>query len=142
MATNLTREDKFFQKKPVCVAAAILEVGDNILSTTDTYKLFNLPADALIIGADIFTLTQSDAATSASGVLGTTDGGNEIMTATDLKTAAGTHAGNFVGNINTGTGAGVYFGQTITGASTVGKYLVMVEYVEYNLATGMYTRFD
>ena len=43
----------------------------------------------------------------------------------------------------TGTGAELWLNTTITGAATaVAKYLVVVEYLEFNKATGEYTKFD
>lgn len=139
---NLTRNDKFYQKKSISVfAGALVEGQDGVLAETGNYKLANLPEDALITNAYVNVITASDAATTAAATLGTAEGGSQLLTAVNLKTAG--KQGTFAGQRMTGTGAELWLNTTITGAATaVAKYLVVVEYLEFNKATGEYTKFD
>ncbi len=145
--TDLTRLNDNFQKKGICIMAAPLIEGadvDNgeIAAATANHLLANLPKDAYITGAFVFTETVSDAATSAVLTLGASSGATDIMTAGDLATAGktGTVNSSF---INTGTGLEVWANITITGAATaVGKYRVIVEYIEHTKDTGEYTVFN
>lgn len=126
-------------KKQKSFFATELDVTDsNVGLVTKTLLLANLPADAIITDAFVFRTTASDAATSATIKLGTTDGGAEIMAAADLK---GTGAvGSLVAKQATGSGKGVYATLTITGAQTVGKFTVVIDYLEPKKATGELTR--
>ena len=139
---NLTRNDKFYQKKDISVfSGMIVEGQDGVLSETGNYKLANLPEDALIVNANVFVITASNAATSAAATLGVTEGGAQVLSAVNLKTAG--KQGTFAGQRLTGTGAELWLNTTITGAVTVpAKYLVVVEYLEFNKTTGEYTKFD
>lgn len=141
MATNLLQAKTFAQKKSVCIAAADVVEGTErgqVPATSGDYKIFNLPENATITGASIFVKSVSDAATTAVATLGTTEGGTEILSAGDLKTAGA--QGTFTGESDTGTGTPVFLGIDYTGAATaVGSYVVRIEYVEYTLNTGMYT---
>lgn len=139
----MTREDRFYQKKSECFFAAEVNEGTEsyeIGVTSDNYLLANIPPDAIITNAYIHVATASDAATSAVATLGTAEGGSEILSAADL-TSTGKE-GTFTGQSLTDTGKELYLGVTITGAATaVGKYKVVVEYLEYKKNTGEYTRF-
>ena len=85
---NLTRNDKFYQKKSISVfAGALVEGQDGVLAETGNYKLANLPEDALITNAYVNVITASDAATTAAATLGTAEGGSQLLTAVNLKTA-------------------------------------------------------
>jgi hypothetical protein len=139
--TDMTREDRFFQKKSECFFAAEVNEGSEsyeIPAASGNFLLANLPPDAIVTNAYIHVVTASDAATSAVATLGTTEGGNEILDAADLKVAG--EAGTFAGQSLTTTGKPLYLGTTITGAATaVGKYIVTVEYLEVRKNTGEYT---
>lgn len=126
-------------KKQKSFFATELDVTNSDVGlVTKTLLLANLPADAIITDAYVFRTTASDAATSATIKLGTTDGGAEIMAAADLK---GTGAvGSLVAKQATGSGKGIYATLTITGAQTVGKFTVVVDYLEPKKATGELTR--
>lgn len=139
---DLTREDRFYQKKSECFFAA--EVNEGVESyeidaVSGNYLLANIPADAIITNAYIHVETASDAATTNVATLGTAEGGTEILSAGDLKSTG--EQGTFTGQSLTGSGVELYLGVTVTGAATaVGKYKVVVEYMEYKKNTGELTR--
>lgn len=144
MAINKVREDRFAQKKSECFFAAEVNEGAEsyeISAATDDYLMANLPPNSLITDAYIMVDEPSDAATSAVAKLGTTEGGSEILSSADL-TSAGKQ-GTFASDpILTGTGVPLYLGVTVAGAATeVGKYILVVEYLEYRKNTGEYTSF-
>lgn len=140
--TDKTRVSTFFQKKSECFFAAEINQGtdDNeIAETTGNYLIANLPADAVITNAYVHVKTASDAVTSATATLGTTDGGSQIVSAANLKTTG--KQGTFAGQSLTGLGKELYLNVTVTGAATaVGQFIVVVEYLEYRKNTGEYTR--
>lgn len=142
MATDMTRENNFHQKKGVCLFASEVVEGTEdaqIAAGSGDFLLANIPLDAVITDAYIHVETVSDAATSAVATLGTTEGGSEILSAADLKTAVG-KVGTFTGQSLTLTGKPLYLGVTTVGAATnVGKYIIVVEYIEYTKNTGEYT---
>ena len=144
MSNDKTRANRFMQKKSECFFAAEVNEGsedweiDSADAETDNL-LANLPPNSIITNAFIHVKTVSDAATSATGTLGTTDGGAEILSAANLKAATG-KVGTFAGQSLTGTGVGLYLRIVYVGAVTnVGEYLVVVEYMEYDKNTGEYT---
>lgn len=145
-STDLTRINGYSQKKNITVFAGVVIEGADakqgeIPAASGNYVLAKLPPDAVITNAFVHVLTASDAATSAVATLGTAEAGSEILSAANL--AAVGETGTFTGQSLTTTGVDVYFGITITGAATtVGEYLVEIEYLEYTLNTGDYTRFN
>jgi len=138
---DMTRENNFHQKKGVCLfASEVIEGTDDaqIAAGSGNFLLSNIPLDALITDAYIHVVTASDAATSAVATLGTAEAGSEILSAADLTTVG--KEGTFTGQSLTTTGKGLYLGITTVGAATnVGKYIVVVEYIEYTKNTGEYT---
>lgn len=140
--TDMTREANFSQKKGVCLFASEVAEGTEsfeIPAATGNYLLANIPPDAIITNAYVQVKTASDAGTSATAKLGTAEGGTEVLSAANLKTLG--KQGTFTGHVETGTGAELYLGVTVTGAATtVGKYVVVVEYLEYRKNTGELTR--
>lgn len=136
-----TRENNFHQKKGICLFASKVIEGTedaNIAAGSGNFLLANIPLDAVITDAYIHVETASDAATSNVATLGTTEGGSEILSAGDLTTVG--KQGTFTGQSLTLTGKPLYLGVTTTGAATnVGKYIIVVEYVEYTKNTGEYT---
>jgi|SRR5690606_23892952 len=140
--TSLVRFGTHAQKKGICVAAYHVKEGtaqDQLPAGTDAdYHVGNLPPQAIILDASVFVVTASDDAVSATGTLGTTEGGTEIVSAADL-TATGDQ-GSFTGQSHTGTGVNVWLGVAYGGAPTnVGEYVGIVEYLEYTKNTGEYT---
>lgn len=141
--TDLSRTGELNQKKGICYFSGQINEGtDNgeISAANGDHLLGNLPPDAIITDAYIHVVTASDAATSATATLGTTEGGSEVMSAADLKTTG--EQGTFTGQSLTATGVPLYLGITYVGAATeVGEYVVAVEYLEFTKNTGEYTRF-
>lgn len=140
---NKLREDRFFQKKSESFFAAEVVEGAESYEIDGTasgnFKLANIPPNALITNAFIHVEAASDAATSNVATLGTTEGGSEILSAADLTTLG--EQGSFTGQSLTTTGKPLFLGTTVTGAATnVGKYVVVVEYMEYRKNTGEYTK--
>ena len=139
--TDMRREERFFQKKSTCYFAVELNEGTEsyeLAAGNGDHQLANLPDNAIITDAYIHVKTASDAATSATGTLGTTSGGTEILSAADLKATG--KQGTFTGQSLTGTGKTLWLGVTKVGAETaVGEYVVVVEYLEYRKDTGEYT---
>ncbi len=143
---NFTRGSKLNQKRTVSIfsgelnEAAVAVPNSSLIGIATGNELIAvLPPNSIITNAYLFTKTASNAATSAAFVLGTTEGGTEIMSAGNAKTLGKT--GTFTGMSDTGTGKNVYLGRTITGAATaVGKYVVVIEYLEYQKTTGEYTQ--
>lgn len=138
---DMTRENNFHQKKGVCLFASEVIEGTedaNIAAGSGNFLLSNIPLDAVITDAYIHVETASDAATTNVATLGTTEGGSEILSAADL-TSTGKE-GTFTGQSLTTTGKPLYLGVTTVGAITnVGKYIIVVEYIEYTKNTGEYT---
>lgn len=133
---DLRRIGTLNQKKGICVAAALLDF-DTLGAATASFQLFNLPPEAVITGAYVHVVKASDAVTSNAGSIGTAENGTEVLSSADLKVAG--KQGTFTGQSLTTTGKTIWFKQTVTGAATVGKFLVVVEYLEYNKNSGEYT---
>ncbi len=145
---SLTRALKNAQKRGVCLMTAIINEGTNAETDIDgittggvNYKIGNLPENAIIQDAYVFVETVSDAATSAVIDIGTTEGGTEIVAAADAATLG--DQGTAAAKQDTGTGVEVFLTKTTTGVATnVGEYVVVIEYVEYEKATGEYTSLE
>lgn len=127
----------FNQKREVRYMVARLPFSE-VGATTESFLVGNLPANCLVQDTYIFTLTPSNAATSDAVVIGTTDGGSELMSAGNAKTAGKT--GTFAGMTDTSTGKPVYVKHTVTGAKTAGEILAVIAYVEYERTNGEYTK--
>lgn len=140
---NLTRTKELAQKKSTCFFTAELDFEDNVPISADVYQLFTLPPNAMVLGASMFVVTPSDAATSATADVGF-DGGDTLIDGANLKSVADT---NLSGGTNAvvpqiaQTGGIVTFVPTYTGAATTGKWRVVIEYLEFEKNNGEYTRF-
>lgn len=138
------RTDDFAQKKGISYFAGVVKEGTDVQNgqipgaEAGSYHVANLPDNALILNAQVFTKTASDS-TTKTATLGTASGGAQIMTAANL-TLAGA-AGGFVGVQDTGTGVELWLNIANGSAdgTDVGEYVVYVEYLEYNKNTGEYT---
>lgn len=130
-----TRVGVTHEKKSRCLMTVIVDknVFDEYADASNNYLVGNLPPDALITDAYVFTEVASDAATVT---LGTTEGGTEILSAGD--TTAPGKSGTFTGESLTGTGKEVHM--TVDAAITTGKFIVFIEYSEYDLSTGDLTK--
>ncbi|UOF80212.1 hypothetical protein [Caudoviricetes sp.] len=142
--TSMTRAKKFNQKREPSIFVAELKVAaaenlmtGDIAGVTGNNLLGILPANSIITNAYVFVRTVSNAATSAAATLGTADGGAQILTGINLKTAG--KQGTLVGAVDTLTGVGIYLNRTITGAESAGNYFVVVEYTELTKTNGELT---
>lgn len=139
---NLTRYNGAHQKKAESIFAVELEVGTqpgDVAAASGSYLLGRLPANCLVENAYIFTKEVSDAATSAAATLGTAEGGTQLMTAGNLKALGKT--GTAAAMQDTGAGKELWLNLTFTGATTaVGKFMVVLKYLEYTKTTGELTR--
>ncbi len=146
--TNYTRASKFNQKRALSYftaelneAAAKNALTGDIIRTTDNELIGKLPPNSIITDAYLFTKVAGDAATTIVIALGKTEGGSEIFSAANGKALGKT--GTFTAQTaDTGTGVSLYLGRTVTGGGTnIGKYIVVVEYLEYTKETGELTNF-
>lgn len=144
MATqDISRKDVFAQKKSTCASSMTLDYTADIGTSADVYQLATLPPGCFITSASIVVITASDAATSATADLGLA-GGDTLISGANLKSVAGTVVSggtNAVVPQFLATGGILTIKPTYTGAATVGKFQVVVEYVEVDKTTGEYTRF-
>ena len=139
-STNLTQARNNSCKKQNSYFSTLIDVTDSSVGLVSTNLLLaNLPPNAIITDAYLHRVTVSDAATSATFKLGTTEGGAEVMAAADIKAATG-KVGSLVGQILTNSGKPLYGTLTITGAQTAGKFYVVVEYLEPTKMTGELTK--
>ena len=139
-STNLTQARNNSCKKQISYFATLIDVTDSSVGLASTNLLLaNLPPNAIITDAYLHRVAVSDAATSATFKLGTTEGGAEVMAAADVKAATG-KVGSLVGQILTNSGKPLYGALTITGAQTAGKFYVVVEYLEPLKSTGELTK--
>lgn len=132
MATvDLKRQDEFNQKKCISVASATL-VGGTDVTTTDTYELFNLPADCLVVDAYVSVAEAGDATRTAD--IGFA-GGAELIDDGSIAAVAVVKTNDLA--LETGTGKTVTM--VPSGAITQGKFIVTVKYIEYTKNSGEYT---
>lgn len=149
MATqNLTRKAGMHKRRKSEFMIAMLDYADvteiDITTSADVYQLAMMPVDALVLSAGMLVLTANDAATSAVADLGFS-GGDTLVDGGDLTSAAGTL-------LSGGTNAAIpqfvtaetpiTFLPTYTGATTEGKVLVYVEYIEIDKTSGELTNFS
>lgn len=137
MSIDLRRKGTLNQKKAICVASAVLDF-ETLGAATESFQLFNLPENAIITNAYVHVVTASNAATSATGIIGTAENGTQVLSAANMKTLG--KQGTYTGQSLTVTGKTIWFKQTLVGAApTVGEVIVVVEYLEYNKNSGEYT---
>lgn len=136
---NLTRKANNSSKKSKSYFATEIDVKDADVGLVSVNLLLgNLPPNAIITDAYVHRVTASNAATTATVALGTTEAGAQIMAAADIKGVG--KVGTLVGQILTGSGKPLYAALVITGAQTAGKFIVVVEYLEPNKVTGELTK--
>ena len=149
MATqNLTRKAGMHKKREERVFTAILDYSDtselDITTSADVYELFKLPANSYVTVAELLMLTASDSATSAAADVGFA-GGDTLIDGANLKSAANTKLSGgtnaVVPQLKT-TASTVTFKPTFTGATTVGKWLLRISYVEIDMTNGELTEFS
>lgn len=151
--TDLTRKKDFSQKKTLSVAAA--RVTHDMVAGTTVQKLFNLPANAVIVDAMIVVEVQGQGSltvdfgyTGAADVLynnAALDGNDgdvlsEPHDISGLTLTEGTPnvylAGGAVKNPRIWTGTGKEVIATFSADPTAGSFVFIVTYIEYDLANG------
>ncbi len=134
--TDISRTLGKHKKRDVSVMAIELNVSD--IAAVGTYECAVLPTDSLIIASTLVTLVAFDGTTPTIAVGFEGGTGAELIAATAIDSAVDTVvAGN--GDLSKQTGATVT--ATKVGTSTVGKCMFLIEYIEYNQATGELTNF-
>lgn len=149
MATrNLTRKVSLNKKREVREFVRILDYADtselDITTSGDSHELFVLPPNAMVVAASMLVLTACDAATSAVADVGFA-GGDTLIDGGNLRSTANT---NLSGGTNAvvpqfrAAGGTVTFTPTYTGATTVGKWLLRISYIEIDVCNGELTQFS
>lgn len=139
---DITQVTKNGQKKTRSVSSAILVggstaalAGGSYANTTSNYDLFNLPPNALVTDAYIVTDVAGQATLTCD--LGF-DGGAELINDADIdNTGVVKDAG-----IKLATGTGKLVTAKFSAAPTVGRFIAVVEYIEYTKANGDLTKFS
>ena len=132
--TDISRTLGKHKKRNVCVMA--LEINASDMAAAGAYELAVLPTNVLITATALVSVVAFDGTTPTIAV--GFNGGAELLAATTIAAAADTvAAGN--GNIAQQTGPQITMDKV--GTSTVGKYIFIIEYVEYEQATGELTNF-
>lgn len=132
--TDISRTLGKHKKRDVSVMSLPIDVSD--MAAAGEYELAVLPTNVLITASNLVTLIPFDGTTPTIAV--GFNGGAELLSATALDgTADDVDAGN--GGISQQTGPQITM--TKVGTSTVGKAVFMIEYTEYDQATGELTNF-
>ncbi len=115
-----------------------IELNVSDIAVADTYEVDVLPTNVLIIATTLVTLIAFDGTTPTAAVGFQGGSGSELLAATAIDSASDTVvAGN--GDISQQTGPVITVAKV--GVSTVGKAVVLIEYIEYEQCTGELTNF-
>jgi hypothetical protein len=131
--TDKTRVGTFFKKR--IDSAMVIHVTADMaaeFSAAGNYLVGNLPENALVTNAFVFTKT---VATTGAIKVGTTENGTEILSVGASGTLGKT--GTFTGLVDTLTGKPVYI--NTAAALTAGDFFIVIEYLEYDKTTKEYT---
>lgn len=139
---DLTRKKDFSQKKTRSVSAA--RVTHDMVSSTAVQKLFNIPANCVIVDAMVVVevpgqngLTVDFGYTGADNALGNDldiDGPAGVVT---VPLVVASTAATKAPRIATGTGKEII--ATFSADPTAGSFVFVVEYVELDLTNGQLT---
>lgn len=127
--TDLTRMKNYSEKKTISVAAAVVDYTQ--VSSTAQQNLFNLPDNSLITRAFIIN--------EANGQAGLTvdfgfDGGAELINDAGVDGTPGVVKDAMSVPVKTGTGKAVT--AKFSATPTAGRFVFMVEFIEYTLGNG------
>ncbi len=129
---NLTRNGTFNQKKSVSVASAPFDFND--LNLVDDHQLFVLPDNSII--TDLFFVVIEAGVAASTYELGFEGGtGSEIQTSGALTSVGVDRVG---ADLETDTGKTIIFTPSVQ--QTQGKWIAILEYIEFNLVTGDLTK--
>lgn len=102
----------------------------------ESYKVGSVPANCVITSASLVVTTAFDSATTATVEVGTTDGGDEILSATNVKVTGATAA---EGDIYVSALTSIYATPAIVGATTTGTVKVVINFTELDGYEGTFT---
>lgn len=139
MATyNQTRNATNSQKKSISISSATLKFTEQAVASGESVSVFNLPANAVVTNAFFMVETGLTNATATGKI---TVGSTDAIAAVAFAGVAGAVKGGAVTKVPTLTGAEVTV--TIgTANATDGEVVAVVEYIEYDKATGELTNFS
>lgn len=129
---NLTQTGDNWQKKTRSVSSAY--ISNKEITNTDTYNLFELPANCLI--TDAYVVKKVAGAASLTADIGFS-GGAELINDADLDDLTTVKDAGI--KLDTGTGKSVTI--KFSAAPANFKGYVVVEYIEYTLKNGMLTKY-
>ena len=137
---DLTKVTQNAQKKVKSISSAILVGGStaalnggSYANTTANYDLFRLPANCLV--TDAYVVVEAAGQANLTADIGY-DGGAELINDADID---GVSVVKDAG-IKLATGTGKLVTAKFSAAPTVGRFHVVVEYIEYTLTNGMLTK--
>lgn len=129
--TNLSPAKKHNEKKTLSIAAATIDHTD--VNGTALNELFQLPGRCLITRA--YAINEANGQASLTADLGFKGGtGAELINDADLDGTPGVVKDAMSLAIWTGTGKTV--GVTFSADPTAGRFVFIVEYIEYSLGNG------
>lgn len=144
MATvNLTRKNGYHKKRGTCVAAIMIDFAVDTFVSADDHEVLVLPPNSFVKSAQLQIITANNATTATADV--GFGGGDTLIDGVNLKATAGS---TLSGGTNAAvpafrdTGGTVTFTPTVTGTATVGRALLLIEYVEVDKTTGELTNFS
>lgn len=112
--------------------------GMGTVASGETYKVGVIPANAVITAVKVVVTTGfgSDGTTDSTANIGTTSGGSDLGSGVVI-----TNAGvlSVTADIYTSTEVGVYITPSLTGTPVAGNLKVIVEFVETEAYTAMFT---
>jgi hypothetical protein len=124
--TDLTRKGNFSSKKGVCVASA--RITHDMVADTALNTLFNLPDNAVITNAIVVVEVVGQASLAVDFGF---NGGDELDSAAVLTTVAALKT-----DLSLATGTGKDVTAKFSAAPTAGTFVFIVEFIEYDIATG------
>jgi len=112
--------------------------GMGTVASGETYKIGVIPANAIVTAVKVIVVTGfgSDGTTDSTVNVGTTVGGSELASGVVITSPA---VADGTANEFTATEVGVYATPTITGTAATGTLKVVVEFVETEAYTAMFT---
>lgn len=129
--TNLSPKGKTSEKKTISHLAAVIDHSE--IANTNLNELFQIPGRCLITRAYAVNEVAGQASLTANlGFKGGT--GSELLSAADLDGTPGVVKGDLTTPIWSNTGKTV--GVTFSADPTAGRFVFIVEFIEYTLGNG------
>lgn len=126
--------------KSSTVAALSYKNGGTAITNTDTYLIGVIPAKSIVTAIYLVSDTPFDSATSAAVNIGDGTTAAKWVSAADLKSAKNTVISGVSASVGKyyETAQNIIATHTLTGATTVGSYRVIIEYIETETKDGAY----